>query len=459
MLSVATLFINSSFAQSGIHSNEYIITWLNNLLSTVNVNIKKVSLEDTQWFYDDSLGQIVNKNHSFFQISGIQETKYDGNFIEQPIIIQDEIGYLGFICKEINGVLHFLVQAKIEPGNFKAIQLSTTIQATYSNFMQKHGGAKPPFLDYFVNAKSSSIVVDQLQSEQGTRYFKKRNRNFIVLADKNENIEEGERHIWMTLGQIKELLKEDNMISMNCRSVISCLPLIYWDSELEKIKNKSKDVSLINSILAREDHKFVDIYRHINNHKMFSEAEVRFKPLNSLKDWNMENNEFVCRNNFPFKIVFCNIAIDGREVQHWGQPLLEATGIALFGLFTTVINDIRYFLVHARHEIGTFDMMELGPTVQLEANYDVYKLDSIEQYFISRYTERTKIVKDILLSEEGGRFYHEQNKNIILEIDEKDVGLLPEGYFWLTYNSLNRMLQFNNIINIQLRNLLALLEI
>ena len=65
---------------------------------------------------------------------------------------------------------------------------------------------------------------------------------------------------------------------------------------------------------------------------------------------------------------------------------------------------------------------------------------------------------DHLMGEEGGRFYHEQNRNVILRVKEEEMPVLPEGYFWLDHRSLNEMLQINNILNIQLRNLLSLLE-
>lgn len=41
------------------------------------------------------------------------------------------------------------MQAKIEPGNVNRIQISPTIQATKSNFMQTHGGKAPAYLEYF----------------------------------------------------------------------------------------------------------------------------------------------------------------------------------------------------------------------------------------------------------------------------------------------------------------------
>ena len=66
---------------------------------------------------------------------------------------------------------------------------------------------------------------------------------------------------------------------------------------------------------------------------------------------------------------------------------------------------------------------------------------------------------DVMLSEEGGRFYHEQNRNVIMEVDKEKLGELPEGYFWVSYSSLNYLVQVNNCLNIQLRNLLSLLEV
>lgn len=72
---------------------------------------------------------------NFFSIDGIRiATNYlDVSTWDQPIINQPEIGFLGFITKKIGGVVHFLAQAKIEPGNLNIVQLSPTLQATRSN--------------------------------------------------------------------------------------------------------------------------------------------------------------------------------------------------------------------------------------------------------------------------------------------------------------------------------------
>ena len=66
---------------------------------------------------------------------------------------------------------------------------------------------------------------------------------------------------------------------------------------------------------------------------------------------------------------------------------------------------------------------------------------------------------DVVLSEEGGRFYHEQNNNVILEINPEELTTLPEDYIWVEYATLNYLVQVNNCLNIQLRNLLSLIKI
>ena len=62
---------------------------------TVNVCINRIGLNNcTGWFYDELQECIRTHNNSFFQITGVVCSN-NNNRIEQPIIIQNEIGYLG----------------------------------------------------------------------------------------------------------------------------------------------------------------------------------------------------------------------------------------------------------------------------------------------------------------------------------------------------------------------------
>ena len=111
------------------------------------------------------------------------------------------------------------MQAKIEPGNVNHVQLSPTIQATRSNYTQVHEGSKPLYLDYFQHVTPKDVLLDQLQSEQGSRFLRKRNRNIIIRVEGDIPIHDN--FIWLTLGHIKELMSYDNLINMDARTVIS----------------------------------------------------------------------------------------------------------------------------------------------------------------------------------------------------------------------------------------------
>ena len=434
-----------------LHSTEDILDWVLRLNKTIYVSINKTGLDGSGfWFYNDQNGCIENKNKSFFQITGLRKEQDGRILLEQPIILQKEIGYLGIICKKFQGEMHFLMQAKIEPGNINKIQISPTIQATKSNFTQKHGGAKPAYLDYFINAHKYRIIVDQIQSEQSSRFLGKRNRNIIIEIDDDPQILPNFR--WMTLAQLKQLMRHDNLVNMDTRTVISCIPA-EWMTEAGDVR----DISLYRSALEGNGrNNLTALYNYINNYKMFDDSETKIVPLKSLTKWHMKNEELVCDIGYSFKVVFCDIEIEGREVRRWTQPLFEASGPAAFALFTRVRGGIKEFLVRATAEVGCFDQLELGPSVQREY-FNEAENTEVDDYFDDVLASRKGIVFDTMLSEEGGRFYCEQNRNLLIEVHH-ELDLLPDGYFWVDYKTLNMLVRVNNCLNIQLRNLLSVME-
>ena len=425
-----------------------ILDWVHEKNQSLKVSIRKNALSDSDfWFYDTQRGEIRNKNNSFFQIRGLQQYSNGNKVLEQPILIQSEIGYLGIICKEIDGVLQFLMQAKIEPGNINKIQISPTIQATKSNFTQMHGGKKPAYLDYFLNAKPENVLVDQIQSEQSPRFLGKRNRNIIIMVD--GDVEVLPTHRWLTLGTIKRLMQTDNLVNMDTRTVLSCIPwslLQISQHEKEQAGELFGDKALFHSMFRQPCHKdLVKAFNYINNYKMLHSCENRLVPLTSLSSWEFTDSEIKHKTGYPFKVVFCDIDIEGREVTHWSQPLFEAVGMAVFGLITAEIDGMLKFLVHAKAEAGCFDGIELAPTVQLEAGIPERDYSDMDRLFFHLWKSGAEVRNDVILSEEGGRFYHEQNRNIVLRVNEQSVGNLPEGYFWIDFATLNHMVQFKAI--------------
>ena len=217
-------FLVSAMSHGNFQTTDQILSWMKEQNEAVISNIKQIPLSEMKgWKYRDD--RIRHDSGKFFSIDGIHINTNYRNTPEwdQPIINQPEIGFLGFIVKKFNGVLHFLLQAKIEPGNLNIVQLSPTLQATRSNYTRVHGGKSPTYLDYFNGEKDVTILVDQLQSEQGARFLHKRNRNIIVEVDENEDLKVENGYLWASLGQIKELLRYPNVVNMDSRTVISCI--------------------------------------------------------------------------------------------------------------------------------------------------------------------------------------------------------------------------------------------
>jgi oxidase EvaA len=201
----------------------------------------------------------------------------------------------------------------------------------------------------------------------------------------------------------------------------------------------------------------VDIYKRINDYKMFYSYETRLVPLLSLKEWEFVDNAFRHKEKYPFEVIFCRLNIEGREVTRWNQPLFASLGVATFGLLCC-INEGKYdVLIQIKPEIGCFDAVELGPSVQEEYGNE-HKRDSVADYFFELLEKNEKKLLDVILSEEGGRFYHEQNRNVIMIVDKNSIKYDPDRYVWVSLGTLNAMTQINNCLNIQLRNLLMLLS-
>ncbi|MBI5101356.1 MAG: NDP-hexose 2,3-dehydratase family protein [Nitrospirae bacterium] len=182
--------------------------------------------EISGWRTNPETGNISHDTGRFFSVTGVYARHRRGDeeiAWDQPIIDQAEVGILGIAAKKINNLMHFCLQAKEEPGNINQIQISPTVQATYSNYRQVHGGQLPPFLEMFMDPAAGRILFSRLQTEDGGRFLFKVNRNMIVMAGDAEMEALPERFIWLTLRQISALIKRDNMVNACARSVLSCL--------------------------------------------------------------------------------------------------------------------------------------------------------------------------------------------------------------------------------------------
>lgn len=222
---LADIFISKTVL-TAVHTDTAVAQWLDDRLQKRKLCSRTVPLRSLeQWKTDESTGNVVHESGRFFSVLGLSarhrlpqtEIVWD-----QPIIDQPEIGILGILARKFRGVLHFCLQAKEEPGNIHSVQLSPTVQATYSNYSRAHGGVRPQFVEYFLSPLPEQVLFAKLQSEDGGRFLFKSNRNMIVLIEEDVPVPP-EAFIWLTLRQISNLLKQDDVINACTRSVLSAV--------------------------------------------------------------------------------------------------------------------------------------------------------------------------------------------------------------------------------------------
>ncbi len=458
MNTISALFFKSLCA---VNESEFpiqpVLDWIRSQKEQVSVEIEQIPFSKMdKWKFQD--GALRHESGKFFSVEGL-DVRINENVWQQPIVNQPEIGYLGFITKEIKGVLHFLIQAKIEPGNINNVQLSPTLQATKSNYSMVHEGNRPAYLHYFENVKKCDVLFDQLQSEHNSRFLKKRNRNIIIKV--KEDIEVFNNFTWLSLGQIKKLMTFDNVVNMNTRTVIANIPLQNLLQEemfsLNEYVNKVNGISkLILESLCKDSNPvntICDIQHFITRQKTAVNFKVNEIPIHSVVNWEIDKQRIFHKNNSFFEIIAANIHIGNREVENWSQPLIRPVNKGFSCFISKTINGILHFLVQAKTECGNFDLIEFAPTVQTSGS-----LSEKNPFFkVISLGANDNMIFDSFQSEEGGRFYHEQNRNTIL-LTKEDFEV-PDNFIWMTLHQLLFFASFSNCINIQARNLLAAISI
>ena len=419
-----------------VNTTEFIVEKIEEFNKGLEVAVDLKRLDQLKGWQVDDHGNVRHASGKFFSIVGLNiRSNIDvAGVWDQPIIDQPEIGYLGFVSRKVKGVLHFLVQMKIEPGNKNKIQLSPTLQATRSNYTQVHAGNKPHFLEPFLDPRSI-VHYDQLCSEQGARFYKKRNRNIIIEVDE---IEEGRFHHWLSLKQIKDLMRIDDLVNMDTRTVLS---MIRWYSSTKELSEEVQ--ALVKWVVSK---RFV------------LEYEVNRKPISELNNWGYKNGFITHNARRHFTVVGAGITIEGREVKSWDQPLIMPEQHGIIALIIKKIGQNWRALITLKHECGLVDGVEFSPTLSARVGSDLVQSELGEYIMkaIDRPSENQSIYVDVFQSEEGGRFYEDSNRNVII-VDQGNFTISAD-YKWVSIEAVVELINIGGYVNIQLRNLISMIN-
>ncbi len=396
------------------------------------------------WHCDQDTGDVLHRSNRFFAIRGL-DVRTDHREVPgwtQPIIDQPEVGILGILTRTFDGIPHYLLQAKMEPGNLNGLQLSPTVQATYSNYTGVHRGSAVPYIEHFTDRRRSQVVYDALQSEQGAWFLHKRNRNMIVQSSVDVPVRDN--FCWLTREQLVRLLREDNLLNMDSRSVLSGIT-----GEMHSAGG-GPPLHSATQLLS-----------------WLTEARVRYRlqratiPLSAARGWIRAAGQIAHADGKFFRIIGVDVQATHREVARWSQPMLAPCRSGLNAFLGRRIADRFHVLVQARTEAGTFDVVELSPTVSCTpANYRGLPADRQPRFLDAALAaEPAQILFDATHSEEGGRLYHAENRYLVADLGEDFPLDVPDDYIWMTPGQLSGLARHGNVVDVAARSLLTCLAL
>ncbi|MET8661446.1 NDP-hexose 2,3-dehydratase family protein [Streptomyces griseus] len=413
------------------------------------------------WQLDDRLRHASGR---FFSVEGLSIRTDFGASSQwcQPIIVQPEIGILGILVKRINGVHHFLMQAKMEPGNSgNLVQYAATVQATPSNYQRVHGGRHTPYLEYFQEHAARRVFFDQLLSEHASWYLYKRNRNMIVEIPEDEDVAVADDFAWLTLGQLRHQLARGNRVNMNARTVLSGIsyaaqngpdaPDPYGD-----IPDGFHRQVVESHRVGRSDADAAAAMTWLIDQKARFSLDARRISLRDMDEWECGEDGIRHREGRHFEIIGLSVAATSREVGKWSQPMLEPPPGNVVALICQRRAGVLHFLVQAMVQPGLTDRLELAATVQLTPGS--YR-DPEESPPLAEYLDapeswvRLKAVQ----SEDGGRFSRADTTHVIVDVPESHTIDAPDNYRWMPLGLLNRLIHSGYYVNVEARSLLACL--
>ncbi|WP_329520741.1 NDP-hexose 2,3-dehydratase family protein [Spirillospora sp. NBC_01491] len=436
--------------------------WLDQAALRTHMEVTRVPLSGlAAWTRDPGTGDLGHRSGGFFTVRGLEVDHPLGPVPHwsQPIIDQPEVGILGVLVKEFGGVLHCLAQAKVEPGNLDGLQLAPTVQATYSNYTRVHRGLHVPYLGYFLDVSRHHVIADVCQSEHAAWFLRKRNRNMVVEVAGDVEAAPGFR--WMTVGQLHRLLTRDDLVNMDLRSVLSCLPFAGPDVRAAfGARGDGFRAALTRSCDAagRALHGDAEILRWIAETRARTAVRTRRAPLDGLRHWHSGDDAVTHESGLFFDVIGVEVEAAGREVGRWAQPMLRPHGTAVVAFVVTRIDGVLHALVHALAEPGSINGVELAPTVQCTPENHGHLPPSARPAFLDEVLRAgpDQIRFTARLSEEGGRLYHARGRYLIVETEPGGRWERP-GYRWLTLRQLAALLRRGHYVNVQARSLVTCL--
>jgi oxidase EvaA len=212
-------------SERALHDFGAILSWISRIKATYDLEVSGIPLREVRaWEFKE--GIIQRADRKYFSVIGVttEIANREVHAWDQPMIEPAQEGLVAFLVKPVNGILHFLVQAKLEPGNLDVIELAPTVQCLTGNYRTGHNEYSVPYIHEVLGASKHEILFDSRQSEEGGRFFREENRSMIVSVGEDLNLETFPNFCWMTLNQMYRFVEFNNYVNISARSLMACFP-------------------------------------------------------------------------------------------------------------------------------------------------------------------------------------------------------------------------------------------
>jgi oxidase EvaA len=321
-----------------------------------------------------------------------------------------------------------------------------------------HRGGRTRYLEYFAGPDRGRVLVDVLQSEQGSWFYRKHNRNMVVEVTGDLPLHED--FCWLPLRHVLDLLHRDNLVNMDARTVLSCMPFAFPGQGSGSRHAPPAFRRALARSLDRSGgalHDLTEILSWFTEERTRHEVSTELIGMNRIVGWKRTAHEIAREDGKHFRLIAVNVEATSREVPSWRQPLLAPVDRGIIAFLAKPIEGVMHVLVHARVEPGFIDIVELGPTVQvIPANYTGLPQPRYLDYVLGADLARIRF--DAFLSEEGGRFFDAQNRYLVIEVADDFPVRCPHDYHWVTLGQLGELLRYGHYLNVQARSLVACLH-
>ena len=385
--------------------------------------------------------------------------------LDQPLIDQPEIGILGFLIRTGRDTTDILVQAKPEPGNVGLVQAAPSVQATESNYRRRHHGKPTPLLEYFLAPGKATVLSDTLQSEQGTRFLAKYNRNMVVAVPHDASLPEGSALKWFSIHELHPLLLQDFQINTDARSVLASGPWRLLASERTPFGRWSGRGGLgeafLHSFDAPEDRcalPTTHIIERLRRLRSTAEFVPAVDSLTDLAAWEITDAAIRSTQRDTFAVRQFAVATTEREVTHWDQPLLASPVEGQVVLLCQERAGIVHFLFNARPEIGFRERFQYGPSIQ-DLGDESMILPALQDQAAALREARAR--SDPLLSslhsDEGGRFFRCISRYGICLLPRDAPINLGDTLSWMTLGQIQVLVRHAGFFSNEARSLISMM--